>query len=235
MVIDLKRCIGCHACTVACNVEHDLPAGSEWNRVETEGGDGMDEPAGTYPVVGGETATSPEGRPPDADETDPGTGFEGGCTLEMSYRPVACQHCENAPCASVCPTGATAQREDGIVIVDTDACVGCGGCLEACQYDARTTRGGTTDVVEKCTFCSHRVDEGLDPACVVACPAGARIFGDLDEPTSTVSRYRDGYETHQLGEIEGAQPRVYYVDGEMTPGRSRQDDALESERPGSDG
>lgn len=237
MVIDLERCIGCHACTVACNAEHDLPAGAEWNRVETEGGDGMDEPAGTYPVVGDSTAPALDLDPaahtsgPDETDADADTDPGGTDSLELSYRPIACQHCENAPCVDVCPTGATEQREDGIVTVDTDACVGCGGCVDVCPYDVRTTRGGTAYVVEKCTFCSHRIDDGLDPACVVACPAGARVFGDLDDPESTVSRYRDEYETHRIGPVERVQPRVYYVEGEMTPGRSRRDDALESERP----
>ena len=218
MLVDLERCIGCHACTIACNAEHDLPAGREWNRVETEGGDGTDEPAGTYPMVG-------DSAPGDADSTD---------SLELSYRPIACQHCEDAPCVDVCPTGATEHREDGIVALDREVCVGCEGCIEACPYDARTTRGGTAYVVEKCTFCSHRVDDGRDPACVVACPAGARVFGDLEDPESTVSRYREAYDTHRLGDAERTQPRVYYVDGEMTPGRTRRDDALEGEHPPSD-
>ncbi|MFT4890748.1 MAG: molybdopterin-containing oxidoreductase family iron-sulfur binding subunit [Halobacteriales archaeon] len=220
MVVDTERCIGCHACTIACNAEHDLPAGEEWIRVETEGGDGMDEPAGAYPVVGDSTGDSSD-------------------SLALSYRPIPCQHCEDAPCVSDCPTDAVHRREDGIVAIDHDACIGCGVCVDACPYDAITMPGdgdganGSTHVA-KCTFCSDRVDDGRDPACVVACPADALVFGDLEEQGSTVSRYREGYDTNRLGDPERVHPRVYYVEGEMTPGRRRQDDAVESARPPSD-
>jgi molybdopterin-containing oxidoreductase family iron-sulfur binding subunit len=224
MLVDMERCIGCHACTIACNAEHDLPAGEEWIRVETEGGDGMDEPAGAYPVVGDST-----GDPSDS--------------LGLSYRPIPCQHCEDAPCVAECPTDALHRREDGVVAIDHDVCIGCGVCVDACPYDAITIPGdenagkdsanGSTHVA-KCTFCSDRIDDGRDPACVVACPADALVFGDLDDPESRVSRYREAYDTHRLGDAERTQPRVYYVEGEMTPGRRRQGDALESEGPASD-
>ncbi len=116
-------------------------------------------------------------------------------------------HCDDAPCVSVCPTGATVQREDGIVTVAYDQCIGCGACMEACPYDARTlvTEEGwffgaeepapyesvaprSAGIVEKCVFCCDRVDQGLQPVCVYGCPGGARIFGDLEDPESDVSK-----------------------------------------------
>jgi molybdopterin-containing oxidoreductase family iron-sulfur binding subunit len=117
--------------------------------------------------------------------------------------------------------------------------------MAACPYNARVfnwdepqhvPEDGTGDVearpqgvVEKCTFCSHRVEDGLDPACVVNCPADARIFGDLDNETSTVSRYIEQYETKQLLEDRGTNPKTHYIRGEMSPGRPQTSDKLESE------
>ncbi|MGM0399275.1 MAG: sulfate reduction electron transfer complex DsrMKJOP subunit DsrO [Halobacteriota archaeon] len=219
MVIDLERCIGCNACAVACSEENNVSQSQQWNRILTEGGESMDTPAGSYPTDG-----------------------RGG-TLSMNHRPLACQHCENAPCVKVCPVNATTIRDDGIVEIDYDKCVGCRYCMAACPYNARVFNfdepvtlptDGTGNVpqreqgvVEKCTFCSHRVDEGLDPACTVACPADARIFGDLDDEQSTVSRYVNQYETDQLLEERDTQPKTYYIRGEMSPGRTRSGNELE--------
>ena len=116
--------------------------------------------------------------------------------------PVMCQHCETAPCADVCPTGASFKREDGIVLVDKHICIGCRYCMMACPYKARSfvhevlenqrsyaPRGKGT--VESCTLCVHRVDAGSDPACVDACHRegnGAMVFGDLNDPESVVSQ-----------------------------------------------
>ncbi|MFC7130157.1 sulfate reduction electron transfer complex DsrMKJOP subunit DsrO [Haloferax chudinovii] len=221
LVIDQERCIGCHACAVTCKQENNVGLGQYWNRVLTEGGDKMDTPAGRYPENG-----------------------EDG-TLEMSYQPTACQHCDNAPCVKVCPVNATYTREDGIVEIDYDKCIGCRYCMAACPYNARVfnwdepqtvPEDGTGDVparpqgvVEKCTFCSHRVEEGLDPACVVNCPADARIFGDLDNEESTVSKYIRKYQTTQLLEDRGTDPKTYYIRGEMSPGRPQTSDKMESE------
>lgn len=219
MVIDQERCIGCNACYVACKEENNVSMGSAWQRVMTEGGDNIDEPAGSYP-------------------TD---GTDG--TFEMSYLPLGCQHCENPPCAKVCPVNATFKRDDGIVEIDYDKCMGCRYCMAACPYNARvfnfdepTTHPaeGTGNVeqrpqgvVEACTFCKHRVEEDLDTACAVACPADAIIFGDLDDPSSTVSRYRKKYETRQLLKTLETNPKRFYVRGEMTPGRPQTGKQLE--------
>jgi len=152
------------------------------------------------------------------------------------YIPTLCNQCEDAPCEKVCPSGATYTRDDGIVMVNADICIGCGSCAVACPYDQRSevdkdllSHGlfGTDELtpfeedgykrfvpgtIVKCDFCSERVDVGLDPACVVTCPTDARIFGDLDDPDSKVStliRERDG--KPPMPELK-TKPKVYYVD-----------------------
>jgi molybdopterin-containing oxidoreductase family iron-sulfur binding subunit len=214
MVIDTARCIGCGACTIACKSENSTP-GDVWYA----------------PVLEVETGTYPDAK--------------------MEYLPVLCNHCEDAPCLKACPTQALVRRDDGIVIADDDDCIGSRGCMAACPYGAlhfyegrkgemlgggqRTEetvpdRGAAkryeVGTVQKCTFCSHRIDygtandlvPGIDaaatPACVVTCPAECRIFGDLDDPQSNVNWYLNerGPATVLRPDAEtGA--HVFYVDG----------------------
>jgi dimethyl sulfoxide reductase iron-sulfur subunit len=107
MVIDLNRCIGCRSCAVICKIHNSLPPGTWWQRVETVGSQEHMVPVGEYP------------------------------DLSELFLPVPCQHCDNAPCIKVCPVGATWQREDGIVLVDYERCIGCRYCMTACPYGVR--------------------------------------------------------------------------------------------------
>ena len=198
MVFDMKRCIGCNACVVGCKQENSLPDGVFFTKT-------LSEEYGVYPNV------------------------------NRVYIPTLCNHCEDAPCEKVCPSGATYTRDDGIVMVDSDKCIGCGSCAVACPYDQRNEMTAdlfkdglfgtgeltpfeeqgyirfTPGMVTKCDFCSGRVDEGLDPACVITCPTDARIFGDLDDPDSKPSKLiREKGGRAPLPE-KNTKPKVYYV------------------------
>ncbi|KAA0687812.1 sulfate reduction electron transfer complex DsrMKJOP subunit DsrO [Azospirillum brasilense] len=173
MVVDVGKCVGCQACTVACIMENDVPESSFRTIVST------------YEVTE--------------------QGKAGSYML-----PRLCNHCENPPCIPVCPTGATFQRRDGIVVVDNTVCVGCAYCVQACPYDARFINH-ETQTADKCTFCVHRVEAGLLPACVETCVGGARVFGDLNDPDSAVAALVRDENPKVLKPEQGTQPRVFYL------------------------
>ena len=201
MAIDLKRCIGCHTCSVACRVANNLPNGIWWNRVMTEGGEDMDTPAGTYP------------------------------NLRIRYIPVSCQHCGNPACVKVCPVGATYKdSETGIVRQDYEKCIGCRMCMAACPYTGVRSflweepkyvidwHFGDDDAPEhqkhtvaKCTFCYQRISKGKTPACMTVCAAQARHWGDLDDPTSEVAQLVATRQWKQLLPEKGTRPNCYYL------------------------
>ncbi len=199
MAVDTERCVGCWSCAVICKSENDVPLGMWWNRVLTDG-DGLDTPS--VPDGGGE----------------PG----------MSWVPLACQHCDDPPCEKVCPTGATFVNDEGVVLVNADDCIGCRYCMAACPYGVRNFNWGEpvrapdfdygmveprpVGTVEKCTLCVHRVAEDQVPSCVWSCPLQARIFGDLNDPDSEVSRAIASRHGTRLLEEKGTHPKVYYLE-----------------------
>jgi Fe-S-cluster-containing dehydrogenase component len=134
--------------------------------------------------------------------------------IEQYYLPVQCQQCENPQCVKVCPTGASYRDEEtGIVLIDKSKCIGCRYCMMACPYDVRVYN---TDqhVVEKCTLCSQRTANGEDPACVANCCAGARFYGDIDDPTSDAAKAiaaASESDRHHLPDPGDANPATVYI------------------------
>ena len=203
MVIDLDKCIGCEYCQRACSATNDVAPDMAWN------------------IVVEEKTTA-------------------GNTFFFSRH---CLHCVHAPCVEVCPVRATYHRDDGLVVMDYDRCIGCRYCQVACPFDVRKFNWARrTDVneyiptwgiaeverrprgvVEKCTFCIHRIDAGMEkgmvpgedfdatPACVNICPVGARVFGNLNDPNSMVSQVIEANATFRLREDLGTNPVVYYI------------------------
>lgn len=221
MAIDLDKCVACQACTVACKAENNVPYGSPeeqrrqreiyWHKVIAVS-------SGSYPSV------------------------------RIEFIPMPCMHCANPPCVKVCPAKATYKREDGIVVQNFRRCIGCKYCIVACPYGVRSfnykeqkeqeyhrpdqppERNVTgpwpfphrlEGVVEKCTFCYHRIDKALEegkvvgvdvvPACVEACPTQARVFGDLDDPESEISRLITSRTWFRLRESLDTEPKVFYL------------------------
>jgi len=208
MVIDAAKCLrekGCRKCIEACHRTHNVPALAEprhevkwiWKEsfehaFTSQAGEYMREELRGSPVL------------------------------------VFCNHCNQPPCVRVCPTQATWKRaEDGIVMMDWHRCIGCRYCVAACPYGSRSfnwldprphveainpeypTR--TRGVVEKCTFCEERLERGLPPACVEACPEKALTFGDLRDANSEVRRLlRERYSLRRKPEL-GTEPEVYYI------------------------
>jgi Fe-S-cluster-containing dehydrogenase component len=129
--------------------------------------------------------------------------------VRMEIRSERCNHCGNPPCVHCCPTGASHQRAGGIVMVTKDKCIGCKACMAACPYDARFTH--PDGYVSKCTFCHHRVEQGLNPACVSVCPTHCMHFGDVDDPRSEVSALLRMRPHHALLPEAGCRPHVFYL------------------------
>ncbi len=171
--IDQRTCIGCHACTVACKTEHEVPVGQFRTWVKY-----VD--SGEFP-----------------DTT-------------RSFGVMRCNHCTDAPCVKICPTQALFKREDGIVDFDNERCIGCKSCMQACPYDAIYI-DADTHTAAKCNMCAHRVDQDLEPACVVVCPTHSIWVGDLDDPTSGIARLVDSQETAVRTPEQNTGPNVFYL------------------------
>src|SRR5438132_5133283 len=176
--IDLRKCIGYHACTIACKAEHEIPIGVNRCWVKTV-----------------EKGSFPDTR--------------------RFFFPVLCNQCDEAPCARICPTNALFRRNDGIVDLNGDACIGCRACMVACPYD-QLFIDPNTRTAEKCNFCANRVENRLEPACVSVCPTECRIFGDIEDPTSELAKilHREAFTVRKPD--KGTGPRVFNLSAEET-------------------
>lgn len=133
--------------------------------------------------------------------------------VKRAFTPMRCNQCENAPCERSCPVSALHTLDNGIVNIDKDRCIGCAACMQACPYGA-LYMDPETNTADKCTYCAHRVEAGLQPACVVACPTDANIFGDLDDPNSRISQYIASHRDTRVRKPEkGTEPKHFYTGG----------------------
>jgi len=130
--------------------------------------------------------------------------------LSSEIRTERCNHCENPPCVTVCPTGASYKDEEtGIVLVDDKKCTGCKACISACPYDARFIH--PDGYADKCTFCDHRVKVGETTACASTCPTKAINFGDLDDPGSGLTDMMNGRQVKTVKPGAGTKPNIFYL------------------------
>jgi tetrathionate reductase subunit B len=134
--------------------------------------------------------------------------------VSRSFLPSLCNHCDHPTCINICPVKATWQREDGIVMIDEQRCIGCKYCIASCPYNARYLNP-LSRVVQKCFFCHHRIDTGLEPACVDTCLGKARIFGDLADRYSYIARLIEDFPVQVLKPQNGTAPQVYYIAADM--------------------
>ncbi len=208
--IDTTTCIGCGRCVEACKLENHVPEEPEINRTWVELH--VIDQDGTVRVL------SPDGgiHGFPTEETMPAA--DAANVRDAYFVPRTCMQCENPPCTWVCPVSATFRTEDGIVFVDEGRCIGCGYCIVACPYGARyivpageTTPKGVAGVVDKCTFCYHRITRGQLPACAEVCPANARIFGDLRDAASPVSVALNENRVRVMKPALGTRPQVWYI------------------------
>jgi len=207
--LNLSICIGCRKCAEACHIEnnHDRQTNQSYIRV-------LEMSKGSIDLEKGNAYYD---KPVPRDD--------------KYYMPVQCQQCENPPCVSVCPVEATWREPDGITVVDYNWCIGCRYCEAACPYHARrfnweapqvpaedinpdqgylSNRIRPQGVMEKCTFCLHRTREGRLPACLEACPTGARVFGNLLDPDGEIRWVLENKRVFVLKEELGTRPRFYY-------------------------
>ena len=193
-LVDTEKCIGCGSCARACAAENDVPDGFFRTWIER------------YAVgTEGSHVDSPNG------------GKDGFPLLQVSFEatksffvPKLCNHCKETPCIQVCPVGASYRTKDGMVLVDGERCIGCAYCVQACPYGSRYLHP-ETHTADKCTWCYHRVTKGLKPACVGACPTGARMFGDMKREGDPV---RHAIEYDRVAILQGhllTEPQCFYL------------------------
>lgn len=202
MGIDVNKCIGCGRCAAACKTENEVPQAPfffrtwvERYQVFEDGSVHVDSPDG---AVMGFTDIRDNGQAP----------------IRSFFVPKICNHCDNPPCVQVCPVGATFKTADGVILVDSQYCIGCRYCIQACPYGARFLHPEKR-TAEKCTFCYHRITNEQLPACVEVCPTQARIFGDVHRKASPLMRFKRMNKISVLKPSLNTEPKVFYANLDM--------------------
>ena len=202
MGVDIDKCIGCGRCMQACKTENAVPAVPYYFRTWVE----------RYVIKTDQTILVNTINV----ESDEQIDVVEKDVLRSFFVPKLCNQCDHPPCVQVCPVGATFKTEDGVTLINSKTCIGCRYCIQACPYGARYLHP-VTRVVDKCTFCYHRLVRGLLPACVEVCPTQARLFGDVKSIASPLARFTRMNKIHVLKPSLNTDPKVYYanLDGEV--------------------
>jgi len=202
-LVDTEKCVGCGLCVSACKTENEIPYDAPVTRtwveryvVTKDGETHIDSPMG--------------GRDGFIDDKIRDQTIEPDDIAKAFFVPKLCNQCENPPCVQVCPVGATYQTNDGVVLVDRTWCIGCGYCIMACPYGVRFFHP-VHKTAEKCNFCYHRITQGMEPACVQACPFEARKLGDLRDPEDPVTKVISNERVAVLKDEYGTKPHVFYL------------------------
>ncbi len=207
-LVDTYKCVGCGLCVKSCKLENEIPYDANITRtwveryvITKDGKMFADTPKGARDGFALSKIALGQNRYHDIRNEDIKKAF---------FVPKLCNQCENPPCVQVCPVGATYQTSDGIVLVDRKWCIGCGYCIMACPYGVRFFHP-VHKVAEKCNFCYHRISNGMNPACVDACPFGARMIGNIRNPDDPIANIILTKRVGVLKEEYGTKPQVYYI------------------------
>jgi tetrathionate reductase subunit B len=207
-LVDTNKCVGCGFCVKACKLENEVPDDANATRtwveryvITKDGSFYADSPKGARDGFINPQVDLGEGKFEDIKSEDIAKAY---------FVPKLCNQCNNPPCVQVCPVGATYKVPDGVVLVDRTWCIGCGYCIMACPYSARFFHP-VYHTAEKCNFCYHRINKGLAPACVQACPFGARQIGNLKDPNDPVGKVITTTHVAVLKSEFGTNPQVFYL------------------------